>query len=223
MQDKYIAIAIGLIGFWVINHYWHKNNVMSEKFERIKRALRIFSSRDQLWDESLLKKVTRETFEAFSEAMDTFKGDEFDEHEPRFNYQAIKHLLHPNATTEVKMGNRDRFIMRSILAQLKGQIKIRIIHARNSSLNDKDCFTACIDTVSITLFNFSRFRNWYSTHITVDKDHSKEFWTFQRSENKWLLLCIHDENNWEMFTEMRILDEGNLSKKSKAARTEDEP
>jgi hypothetical protein len=223
MHDKAIALIVLAIGCLVFNHYWHKNTGMTDKFERIKKALKSFANRDMLWDEVLLKKVASETFEEYRNAMDTFHSGEYQSRGPAFNYQAIKHLLHPNATTEAKSGNRDRFSFDSVVVQARSKINVRIIHARNSADDSKDTFTACIDVLE-----FKRVHNrgpadeilgFEPRNLLLggdsEKDHFKEFWTFQRLGNKWLLLCIHDEHNWEMFTEMRILDEGKITSKKK--------
>lgn len=222
MHDKMIALIVFGAGALVLNYFWHKNSAMTDKIERIKQALRKFSKDDQMWDEVLLKKVAKKTFEEYHEAMETFHTGEFDAPGPDFNYQEIKHLLHSNATWEVKGGNRDRFRLESVLAQKKYEVNINIIHARDSSDDNKDCFTACFDALDFEILQ--PVVNFTTIHLlghrrsgTFNKsfEHGKEFWTFQRSGNKWLLLCIHDEHNWEMFTQMRILED---EKKKKTTR-----
>lgn len=223
MHDRMIALVAFAIGCLVLNHYWHKYNGMGDKFARIKKALKVFAKKHMLWDEVLLIKVARDTFEEYRNAMGLFHDGDMETLAPPFNYPAIKHLLHPNATTEVKTGNRDRFSFDRTIFQSRSQHNIRIIHTRNSSDDQKDTFTACIDVLEIKREqNRGPIDQMIGREIQAtifsgewDKDHFKEFWTFQRLGNKWLLLCIHDEHNWEMFTNMRILDEGKMKSKTK--------
>lgn len=180
--------------------------------ERIRAGLKKFSAKDQLWDEKLLLSVALKTFNQYSDAYETFT--DWEETQQRFNQSAVKHLFHPNVSNEVKAGNRNKFSIASVLAQSKCDVSIGIIHARNSSNDNNDCFTACIDVVGFRLVDWFAYlapgryhRSIYASNLDAGFYHQKEFWTFQRDGNKWLLLCIHDQHNWETFTNMRILDD----------------
>lgn len=223
MHDKIYSLVMFAIGCLVLNHFWHKRSDMNDKFARIKKGLKSFAQRDMLWDEVLLKKIAADTFEAYRNARSTLHSGEFDTINPAFNQQAIKHLLHPDATTEVKSGNRDRFSFDSNILQLQKQVNIRIIHALNSHHDSKDTFTACIDIIEYKRVQnrdvFDQVLDLTAMNTILgtegEEDHFKEFWTFQRVGNKWLLLGINDEHTWERFTRMRILDEGKIVSKKK--------
>jgi len=221
MDDYRALIFLGVIAL-VVNHYWHKSSAISEKVKRISKALKTFSLETKTWDEKHLKKVARTTFKAYAAAMDTLHAFNLSARGPNFYEEEIEHLLHPKATPEVKTGNTYYCAYESVLAQTKSEFDVSIIHARNSTTDSKDCFTACIDSVNLQLINYRNIYRHSHSHaringrgndLYVDGRHVKEFWTFQRHEDQWLLLCIHDEQHWEMFTDMRILDDGPAVKK----------
>lgn len=174
MDDYRALIFLGIVAL-VVNHYWHKRAAMGEKVKRISKALKTFSLESESWNERHLKKEARTTFKAYAAAMDTLHAFDLKARGPNFYEDEISHLLHPKATSEVKSGNTTIYAYQSVLAQTKSQFDVSIIHARNSSNNDKDCFTACIDSMYLEL--------------------------------------IHDEEHWEMFTNMRIIDDGPTLKK----------
>jgi hypothetical protein len=128
----------------------------------------------------------------------------------------LQSLLHPqlfsewNAQIELMQSNGERNIMEDLVIE-----DVRLVEAQNYRDDEKDIFAACIDAAA-TDYTIGKngeivSSNTGSRRKQANKEKSqetfREFWTYERHEEKWLLLRIDQSNAWKKSVDAELINE----------------
>ena len=196
-------ITLILLPF-VIVYGWYVNRRIEKKKKATELLLDGLSQDDPAWKEEKLEQYVRQSFLQIEKAW--CKQD----------FAQLEGLLHPElfsewkAQIELMQSNGERNVMEGLRID-----DVRLVDAQSYQDRDKDIFTACIDatatdyTVNETGEIVSS--NTASRRKQADKEKSeeafREFWTYERSGDSWLLLRIDQAKDWKRSVDAELVDE----------------
>jgi len=189
---------------FAIAHAWYMNRRINKKKKETERLLNTLSQNDPAWNEANLEARVRQTFLQIEVAW--VKQD----------LAQLESLLHPQLFSEWKaqiklmQSNGERNIMEDL-----GIVNVRIVEAQNYRDKEKDIFTACIDAVATDYTIGANGEivssNTGSRRKKANKEKSKEafceFWTYERHDEKWLLLRVDQWDDWKKSVDAELVDE----------------
>ncbi len=195
----YLILLPFLIAYALyINHRVNKKKKVTEQL------LNTLSQNDPAWKEEDLEAHTRQTFLQIEEAW--CKQD----------LAQLESLLHPELFTEWKaqielmQSNGERNVMENLRID-----NVRLVEAQNYRDKEKDIYTACIDAKAADYTVGANGEivssNTGSRRKKANKEKSEEafceFWTYERHEEKWLLLRVDQMKDWKKSVDAELVDE----------------
>ena len=187
-----------------IVYAWYLNRKINKKKKATELLLNTLAQSDPAWNEANLEAHARETFLQIEVAW--CKQD----------LAQLESLLHPQlfsewkAQIELMQSNRERNIMEGLAIQ-----NVRLVEAENYRDKEKDIYTACIDAFAVdyTIGWDGQIvsSNTGSRRKQAKKEKSleafREFWTYERHEDKWLLLRVDQSSDWKKTVEAELVNE----------------
>jgi predicted lipid-binding transport protein (Tim44 family) len=180
------------------------NHRINKKKKATERLLNTLSQDDPAWKEADLEAHARQTFLQIEVAW--CKQD----------LAQLESLLHPQlfsewkAQIELMQSNGERNIMEGLRIE-----NVRLVVAQNYRDKEKDIFTACIDAFAVdyTIGKDGEIvsSNTGSRRKQANKEKSlkafREFWTYERHDEKWLLLRVDQSEDWKKWVDAELVDE----------------
>ena len=196
-------ITLILLPFFIV-YAWYVNRRINKKKQATEALLNTLSQDDPAWKEDALEQHVRQTFMQIEEAW--CKQD----------LPELESLLGPGlfsewkAQIELMQSNGERNVMEGL--RIDG---VRLVEAQNYRDNDRDLFTACIDATAtdytVDLSGQIVNSNTASRRKKANKEKSeesfREFWTYQRHGEKWLLLRVDQSKDWKKSVDAQLVDE----------------
>jgi len=189
---------------FVIAYALYINHRINKKKKATERLLNTLSQDDPAWKEADLEAHARQTFLQIEVAW--CKQD----------LAQLESLLHPQlfsewkAQIELMQSNGERNIMEGLRIE-----NVRLVEAQNYRDKEKDIFTACIDAFAVdyTIGKDGEIvsSNTGSRRKQANKEKSlkafREFWTYERHDEKWLLLRVDQSEDWKKWVDAELVDE----------------
>lgn len=189
---------------FVIAYALYINHRINKKKKATERLLNTLSQDDPAWKEADLEAHARQTFLQIEVAW--CKQD----------LAQLESLLHPQlfsewkAQIELMQSNGERNIMEGLRIE-----NVRLVVAQNYRDKEKDIFTACIDAFAVdyTIGKDGEIvsSNTGSQRKKANKEKSeegfREFWTYERHDEKWLLLRVDQWDDWKKSVDAELVDE----------------
>jgi hypothetical protein len=196
-------ITLILLPF-AIAYVLYVNHRINKKKKVTEQLLNTLSQDDPAWKEENLEEYARQTFFQIEEAW--CKQD----------FAQLESLLHPElfsewkAQIELMQSNGERNVMENLRI-----VNVRLVEAQNYRDKEKDIFTACIDAMAadytIDANGEIVSSNTGSRRKKANKEKSDEafceFWTYERHDEKWLLLRVDQWNDWKKSVDAELVDE----------------
>ncbi|MGD1063114.1 MAG: Tim44-like domain-containing protein [Terracidiphilus sp.] len=189
---------------FAIAYALYMNHRINKKKKATELLLNTLSQNDPAWNEANLEARVRQTFLQIEVAW--VKQD----------LAQLESLLHPQlfsewkAQIELMQSNGERNIMEDLRI-----VNVRLVEAQNYRDKEKDIFTACIDAVAtdytigangeIVSSNTGSRRKKANKEKT--EEGFREFWTYERHDEKWLLLRVDQEKDWKKSVDAELVDE----------------
>ena len=189
---------------YLIVHAWYINRRINQKKQETGRLLNTLSQNDTAWNEADLEVHVRQTFFQIEKAW------------CEQDLGLLQSLLHPQllsewkAQIELMQSNGERNVMEDLVLE-----NVRIVDAQNYRDKERDTFAACIDAAA-TDYTVGKngeivSSNTASRRKQASKEKSqelfREFWTYQRHEEKWLLLRIDQSKDWKKSVDAALINE----------------
>ena len=189
---------------FLIVYAWYINRRINKKKQETERLLNTLSQSDPAWNEADIETHVRQTFFQIEKAW------------CEQDLARLQDLLHPQLFSEWKtqielmQSNGERNIMEDLVLE-----NVRLVEAQNYRDKEKDIFTACIDAAA-TDYTVGKngeivSSNTGSRSKQANKEKSqelfREFWTYERHEEKWLLLRIDQSDNWKKTVDAELINE----------------
>jgi predicted lipid-binding transport protein (Tim44 family) len=189
---------------FAIAYALYMNHRINKKKKATELLLNTLSQNDPAWNEANLEARVRQTFLQIEVAW--VKQD----------LAQLESLLHPQlfsewkAQIELMQSNGERNIMEDLRI-----VNVRLVEAQNYRDKEKDIFTACIDAVATDYTIGANGEivssNTGSRRKKANKEKSKEafceFWTYERHDEKWLLLRVDQWDDWKKSVDAELVDE----------------
>jgi predicted lipid-binding transport protein (Tim44 family) len=180
------------------------NHRINKKKKATDRLLNTLSQDDPAWKEADLEAHTRQTFLQIQAAW--CKQD----------LAQLESLLHPQlfpewkAQIELMQSNGERNVMENLRI-----LQVRLVEAQNYRDKEEDIYTACIEAratdYTIGANGEIVSSNTGSRRKKANKEKSeegfREFWTYERHDEKWLLLRIDQSEDWKESVDAELVDE----------------
>jgi hypothetical protein len=188
---------------FLIVYAWYINRRINKKKQETERLLNTLSQNDPAWNEADLEAHVRQTFLQIEKAWS------------EQDLARLQSLLHPQlfsewkAQIELMQSNGERNIMEDLVIE-----DVRLVEAQNYRDKEKDIFAACIDAAA-TDYTIGKngeivSSNTGSRRKQANKEKSqeifREFWTYERHEEKWLLLRIDQSNDWKKSVDAELIN-----------------
>jgi predicted lipid-binding transport protein (Tim44 family) len=169
------------------------NRRINKKKRETEQLLNDISQKDPGWNEPNLEDHVRNTFYQIQEAW------------CQQDLAALQNLLHPQlfeewkTKIEIMRAKGERNILKDLCL-----MDVRLVEAQNYRDNEKDAFTACIDAEAT-----DRTIRTNGALDTSDEGTSafREFWTYQRHQETWLLLRIDQTLQWRKSVNAELINE----------------
>ena len=190
---------------FLLLYAWYINRRINKKRKAAEALLQKASAKDPVWEESHLEAVVRTRF---LEIQHAWCDQDLD---------ALKQRLCPDLlaqwTAQIKMqqsaGQSDRMDGLTIDS-------VRMVEVQDYRDNSRDSFSACIDASAMDYTVDSRGNvvesNTSSRRKAAEKEPSteafREFWTFRRVGDDWLLERIDQSADWKRTVDAPLVDEG---------------
>ena len=189
---------------FVIAYAIYVNHRINKKKKATEQLLNTLSQNDPAWNEVDLEEFARDTFLQIEEAW--CKQD----------LAQLESLLRPELFSEWKaqiglmQSNGERNVMDGLRID-----DLRLVEAQNYRDKEKDIFTACIDATATdyTVDGNGEIvsSNTASRRKQANKKKSqeafREFWTYERHGDKWLLLKVDQSKDWKKLVNAELVDE----------------
>jgi predicted lipid-binding transport protein (Tim44 family) len=187
---------------FLIVYAWYVNRRINKKKLETEQLLNTISQKDPAWNEPKLEAHVRQTFFQIQEAWS------------KQDLARLQSLLHPQlfsewkAKIELMQSNDERNIMEDLMVD-----DVRLVEARNYRDKERDIFTACIDAWA-TDYTIRKNGDIVSSNTRSGRKAAKEqeafreFWTYERHEEKWLLLRIDQDKDWKKSVDAELVNEG---------------
>lgn len=189
---------------FVIIYGWYVNRRINKKKHETERLLNTLSQSDPAWNEADLEAHVRQTFFQIEDAWS------------KQDLARLQSLLHPQlfsewkAQIELMQSNGERNIMEGLRIE-----DVRLVEAQNYRDKEKDVFTACIDAAATdyTIDENGEIvsSNTGSRRKQANKEKSdeafREFWTYERHEEEWLLLRVDQSKDWKKSVDAELVNE----------------
>jgi hypothetical protein len=189
---------------FLILYAWYVNRRIDKKKKATEELLNTLSQTDPSWKEENLEDCAQESFCEIQEAW--CKQD----------LAKLESLLRPELFSEWKeqielmQWNGERNVMDGLSID-----ELRIVDAQKYRDKEKDIFTACIDAraTDYTVDKDGEVvdSNTSSLRKQANKEKSeesfREFWTFERHGEKWLLLRVDQSKDWKKSVNAKLIDE----------------
>lgn len=189
---------------FLIVYAWYVNRRINKKKKTTEQLLDTLSQDDPAWKEEDLEDCVHQSFYQIEEAW--CKQD----------LARLESLLRPElfsewkAQIELMQSNGERNVMEGLSIN-----DIRLVDAQSYRDKEKDIFTACIDATATDYTVGADGEivdsNTASRRKQVNKEKSeeafREFWTYERHGEKWLLLRIDQAKDWKKSVNAELVDE----------------
>ena len=187
-----------------IVYAWYLNRKINKKKKATELLLNTLAQSDPAWKEADLEEHTRQTFFQIETAW--CKQD----------FAQLESLLHPElfsewkAQIELMQSNGERNVMEGLRI-----LDVRLVEAQNYRDKEKDIYTACIDARA-TDYTVGRDGEIVSSNTGSRRKKGKkekseegfrEFWTYERHGEKWLLLRVDQSGDWKKSVDAELVDE----------------
>lgn len=196
-------IALILLPF-AIAYAWYVNRRINKKKKATELLLDTLSQNDPAWKEEILEQHVRKTFVQIEKAW--CKQD----------LAQLQSLLYPELFLEWKekielmQSKGERNVMEGLRID-----DVRLVDAQNYRDHEKDIFTACIDATATdyTVGGNGEIvsSNTASRRKQANKEKSeesfREFWTYERNGDKWLLVRVDQANDWKKSVDAELVDQ----------------
>jgi predicted lipid-binding transport protein (Tim44 family) len=198
-----LLLTLILLPF-AIAYALYMNHRINKKKKATERLLNTLSQDDPAWKEADLEAHTRQTFLQIEVAW--CKQD----------LAQLESLLHPQlfsewkAQIELMQSNGERNVMENLRIE-----NVRLVEAENYRDKEEDIYTACIDAkaadYTIGANGEIVSSNTGSRRKQANKEKSlkafREFWTYERHDEKWLLLRVDQSEDWKKWVDAELVDE----------------
>ena len=198
-----LLLTLILLPF-AIAYALYMNHRINKKKKATERLLNTLSQDDPAWKEADLEAHTRQTFLQIEVAW--CKQD----------LAQLESLLHPQlfsewkAQIELMQSNGERNVMENLRIE-----NVRLVEAENYRDKEEDIYTACIDAkaadYTIGANGEIVSSNTGSRRKKANKEKSeegfREFWTYERHDEKWLLLRVDQWDDWKKSVDAELVDE----------------
>jgi len=189
---------------FLIAYAWYVNRRINKKKKATEELLNTLSQADSSWKEENLEDYAQQSFNEIQEAW--CKQD----------LAKLESLLRPELFSdwkeqiEVMQWNGERNVMEGLSID-----ELRIVDAQKYRDKEKDIFTACIDAraTDYTVDKDGEIvaSNTSSRRKQANKEKSeesfREFWTFERHGENWLLLRVDQGKDWRKSVNAELVDE----------------
>ena len=189
---------------FLIVYAWYVNRRINKKKKATEQLLDTLSQDDPKWKEENLEGYVRQTFYQIEEAW--CKQD----------LAQLESLLRPElfsewtAQIELMQSNGERNVMEGL-----GISDVRLVDAQKYRDEEKDIFTACIDATSTVytvggdgeIVNSNSASRRKQANKEKSQEAFREFWTYERHGEKWLLLRVDQAKDWKKSVEAELVDE----------------
>lgn len=189
---------------FVIVYAIYVNHRINKKKKATEQLLNTLAQNDSAWNEVDLEEFARGSFLQIEEAW--CKQD----------LAVLESLLRPELFSEWKaqiglmQSNGERNVMDGLRID-----DLRLVEAQNYRDKEKDIFTACIDATATDYTVGSDGEivssNTASRRKQANKKKSqeafREFWTYERHGDKWLLLKVDQAKDWKKLVNAELVDE----------------
>ena len=196
-------IFLILLPFLIV-YAWYINRRINKKKQATEQLLNTLSQNDSAWNEADLEAHVRETFFEIEKAWS------------EQDFAKLQSLLHPQlfsewkAQIELMQSNGQRNILEDLAID-----DVRLVEAQNYRDKEKDIFAACIDAAATdyTVDKDGKIvsSNTGSRRKQANKEKSREsfreFWTYKRHEDKWLLLRVDQASAWKKTVDSELVNE----------------
>lgn len=193
----YLFLLVGFVVAGYLIYAWNINRKISVKEGAVHEALHQISQTDTTWNEEELKQEVEDNFYRVQHGINDRK------------YFELENILHPSLYTKWKMQLEavDKNDTKSID---RGIENVQIVDVKNYKDNEKDVFTASIDIMG-TEYLVDKKGNLIFTAKTEEVEDSTgllvEYWTFERENDKWLLIGVNRESSWKKYINAQVVDE----------------
>lgn len=189
---------------FLIVYGWYVNRRINKKKKATEMLLSTLSQDDPAWKEQNLLNYVRQTFFLIEDAW--CKQD----------LAQLESLLRPELFSEweaqigLMQSNGERNVMEGLTIN-----DVRLVDAQNYRDDEKDIFTVCIDATA-TDYTVNEngevvSSNSASRRKQANKEKSeeafREFWTYERHEEKWLLLRVDQAKDWKKSVDAELVNE----------------
>ncbi len=187
-----------------IVYAWYLNRKINKKKKATELLLNTLAQSDPAWKETDLEEHARQTFLQIEAAWS------------KQDLAQLESLLHPQlfsewkAQIELMQSIGERNIMENLRID-----DVRLVEAQNYRDKEKDIFTACIDAAATDYTIGANGEivssNTGSRRKQANKEKSqeafREFWTYERHDDNWLLLRIDQLTDWKKSVDAELVDE----------------
>lgn len=189
-----------LLPIGMLLHVRLVNLRISRRRKEISLALEKMRQREPEWSESRLSEIVREKFWCLQTAWSQQNMDEIRKH--------VHPELYPYWEAELRANAEQGF--RNIVENVRINA-IQFVAVGNFIHNEDDRFTVCIDAQCDERYiptprpdnQSSQFRN----NVNIRNNKFREFWTFEREKNDWMLKGISQYSAWTRFVESEVIYE----------------
>lgn len=189
---------------FVIVYGWYVNRKINKKKEATEQLLDTLSQDDPAWKEENLEEYVRQTFYQIEEAW--CKQD----------LGRLESLLRPELLSEWKaqislmQSNGERNVMEGLSIS-----EVRLVDAQKYRDEEKDIFTVCIDATATDytvgengeIVNSNTGSRRKQANKEKSEEAFREFWTYERHGEKWLLLRIDQAKDWKKSVDAELVNE----------------
>ena len=196
-------IALILAPLFII-FAWYVNRRINTKSKEADALLERLAKKDPVWDEKKLEDMVGKSFFAIESAW--------------CSQNLNKLSLHLTPELAAQWATQIACLKQSGQWNKMDDLKldtVRIVEVKNYREKEKDSFTACLDagavdyTVDAEGQVFDSNAGSRRGRDNNEKEFAKfrEFWTFQRHGDKWLLSAVDQKDAWEKLVDEPLVDE----------------
>jgi hypothetical protein len=189
---------------FVIVYAWYVNRRINKKKQATEVLLNTLSQDDPAWKEENLEEYVRQSFYEIEEAWCKQDLAELDS------------LLRPElfaewkAQIELMQSNGERNVMEGLSLN-----DVRVVDAQKYRDEERDIFTACIDARATDytvgkdgeVVNSNTASRRKQANKQKSEEAFREFWTYERHGEKWLLLRVDQSKDWKKSVDAELVDE----------------
>jgi len=197
-------VTLILLPFFIA-YAWYKNKRIKDKNVEAEALLAKLARKDPLWEESKVLAAASRNFLAVQKA---WCGQDL---------PALRDLLHPDLYAvwekEVAGLQAKGWTNKMDLLTIRA---VRVVEVQNYRDASKDAFTVCVDAAAEDYTVDRSGAVVESNSSNNDKRAAKqksfegfrEFWTYLRRGDGWILLRVDDDGQWSRTVNAPLVDEG---------------